>query len=270
MKTRFLLLFFLITFIFFSCTRYNDTVTPIKLPDSSSNYITFANGLKVTAYIVNNEEAGFNINSAKVLPVKLTIVNNSKYSAIIAGSQTFLIDKDNNAWPILSYKKALNRIKNSTEIGDTISGSAKPSLLGGLLGAVGGLAIGILTDKDVAESAGKGAAVGAAAGAVVGGISSYQNNGEEIEEDISNKHIRDKQILPDMITYGYLYFPGECKNPVKLRLAIEINGRLEVRTLNCLIKSNNNTKLYPAIWMVKCSLSVSIIKKWDFTIKLSI
>jgi hypothetical protein len=229
--STFSIIFSLLLFFIVGCAKYHDTVTPVKLPEASSNYVIFGSGMKVTAYIVNSKEAGFDIHGANVLPIKITIENNSKHAAIIAGSQTFLIDKDKNAWPILSYEKALNRIKNNTEIGNTIAGSAKPSILGGLLGAVGGLAIGILTDKDVAESTGKGAAVGAAAGAAIGGISAYQNSDEKVATDISEKHIRDKQILPNMITYGYLYFPGECKNPLQLRLAIEINGKLEVKKL---------------------------------------
>ncbi len=232
MKFKIFMMILFINIFFISCARYHDTVTPLKLPGATSNYVVFDNGLKVTAYIVPSKEAGFDEASAKVLPVKITIENNSKHAAIIAGSQTFLIDKDNNAWPILPYNKAVNRIKEATTIGNTLKGSTTPSILGGLLGAVGGLAIGILTDKDIAESAGKGAAVGAAAGATIGGISAYQNSGEKISNDISEKHIRDKQILPNMITYGYLYFPGECKSPNKLRLAMEINGRLEVKNIN--------------------------------------
>jgi uncharacterized protein YcfJ len=190
-------------------------------------------GLVFFISITNDEEAGFNIKSAEVLPVKITINNESKDTAMIAGSQCFLIDSKNNAWPILSYERAVERIKDNVIVGESIKGAKNPTILGGLIGAVGGLAIGILTDKDVKESAGKGAAVGAAAGAVVGGATGYSETEGKISRDISEQHIRDKQILPNMITYGFLYFPGEIdiKSVKELRLALEVNGKLEVKVL---------------------------------------
>jgi uncharacterized protein YcfJ len=214
------------------CSRYNYTVSPVKLPSKSNNMVVFNNGIKVSANVITEDkEAGFNIEKAKVLPVRITVNNESKDSAIIAGSQCFLIDNEDNAWPILSYDRAVERIKENVIVGESLSGAKTPAILGGLLGAVGGLAIGILTDKDIAESAGKGAAVGAAAGAVAGGIQGYSDTEKKISDDLAEQHIRDKQILPNMITYGFLYFPGEAKSVKELRLAIEVNGKLEVKTL---------------------------------------
>ncbi len=225
-------LFFMIFLIILGCSRYHDTVAPVKLPSQSNNMVVFGKGMKVTAQVItDNEVAGFDIQGAKVIPVRVTINNESKDTGIIAGSQCFLIDNDDNAWPLLSYEKAVNRIKEHVLIGESVAGAAKPSILGGLLGAVGGLAIGILTNEDIAESTGKGAAVGAAAGAVIGGVTKYSDTENKVATDISSKHIRDKQILPNMLTYGFLYFPGECKSPKELILAIEIDGKLQIRKM---------------------------------------
>ncbi len=229
---KFILFLTLTVFFACACSRYNYTVSPIKLPSKAKNMVVFDNAIKVSANIITDDkEAGFNIEKSKVLPVKITVNNESKYAAIIAGSQCFLIDNDNNAWPVLSYDRAVKRIKDNVIIGESLSGAKTPAILGGLLGAVGGLAIGILTDKDIAESAGKGAAVGAAAGAVAGGIQGYSDTERKISNDLAEQHIRDKQILPNMITYGFLYFPGEAKSVKELRLALEVNGKLEVKTL---------------------------------------
>jgi len=219
-------------FLIYGCSTYRYSVSPLKLPSKSKNMVVFNNGIKVSANIITvDKEAGFNIKSANVIPVRITINNESNDTAIIAGSQCFLIDKDNNAWPVLNYERAVQRIKDNVIVGESLKGAKTPAVLGGLLGAIGGLAIGILTDKDIAESAGKGAAVGAAAGAVAGGIQGYSDTESKISNDLAERHIRDKQILPNMITYGFLYFPGEAKSVEELRLALEINGKLEVRIL---------------------------------------
>ncbi len=229
-----LLLVVTIMFVLTACSRYNYKVSPIKLPSQSKNMVVFNNGIKVSAYVITkDEEAGFNIKKAKVLPVKVTINNESKDTATIVGPQCFLVDSKNNAWPILSYERAVERIKDNVIVGETIKGTKNTTILGGLLGAVGGLAIGILTDKDIAESAGKGAAVGAAAGAAIGGATAYSETEGKIRRDISEQNIKNKQILPNMITYGFLYFPGEIdlKSIKELRLALKINGKLEVKIL---------------------------------------
>ncbi len=227
-----LLLLFAI-FILSSCSRYKDTITPIKLPSASSNGVTFGKGIKVVANIIQkDEDVGFNIKKSRVLPVRVTINNESPDTALIVASQCFLIDTDENAWPILEYDKAVQRIQDNVLIGDTVASAAKPSLLGGLLGAVGGLAIGILTDKNIAETSAKGAAAGAAAGAIFGGVSGYQDSGSKVSSDISEKEIKNKSILPNMITYGFLYFPAEASNIKEIRFAIETNGKLEVKKLS--------------------------------------
>ena len=229
---KFVLFLISLSLLFIGCSRYNYTVSPIKLPSKSKNMVVFNNGIKVAAYVITKDkEAGFNIEKSRVLPVKITINNESNDTAIIAGSQCFIVDKEDNAWPILSYERAVERIKDNVIVGESLKGAKNPAVLGGLLGAVGGLAIGILTDKDVAESAGKGAAVGAAAGAVIGGATSYSDTEGKISRDISEQHIRDKQILPHMITYGFLYFPGEIKSIKELRFALEVNGKLEIKVI---------------------------------------
>jgi len=232
MKKSIIFLCCILIIIFSGCSRYHDTVSPIKLP-SGKKMVVFDGGIKVVAHLITNDKVvGFDIKSSKVIPVKVVINNESSNPAYIVGSQCFLIDSDNNAWPILSYDRVIQRIKNNTIIGETLSGTTKPTLLGGLLGAVGGLAIGILTDKNIAESAAKGAAVGAAAGAAMGGAEAYSKTESKISQDIAEKEVTVKEIQPNMITYGFLYFPGEAKNPVKLKFALKIKNKLEIKEIN--------------------------------------
>jgi hypothetical protein len=211
-----------------SCT-YKERVAPIALPETSANMVTVGDGLKISALAFTDPQAarnafGFDARRAGLLPVQVTFQNDSSRAVTVNPSQTFLIDSDRNAWPILPRSKAYERTKGFVEVGETLKGAAKPSLLLGAAGAVAGLAVGIVTGEDIAEAVGKGAALGAAGGAIAGGASSYATAGERIKEDLATMSLREETILPQQIAYGVLFFPGEPKEEAagaaELRLAL--------------------------------------------------
>ncbi len=223
----------LILFFFATCSRYNYTVTPFKLPEAAKNKVIFFNNIYVSAKIIkDSKKVGFDIKGAKVLPVMLGIDNKGDKPATILPSQCFIIDYNNNAWPILKTEQLAERVKNKVIVGQTVSGAKNPAILGALLGAVGGFAVAIATDKSVGESVGKGAAIGAAAGAVYGAAEKYPQVKNKISEDLENKSIDLKTILPNQLSYGFLYFPGEIKSIKELRIALQVGNKIEVKTIH--------------------------------------
>ncbi|MBN2284536.1 MAG: hypothetical protein JXO48_11660 [Deltaproteobacteria bacterium] len=212
------------------CTRYKQTVVPFQLPEASPNAIEAA-GAVIASKVYNDTKAaeeafGFDIIAAGVLPVQVAFDNKGTHSLEIIPQQTYLVDQDNNLWPILDAGIAYDRIAKKTEYGEVVSETAKPGLLGGAAGALIGAAIGIVTGENVAEAAGKGAAVGATAGVLMGGakgVSEDETVQQKIGEDLKTRSLEKKDIPPHQIAHGFIFFPGEAapKSPKELRLAIK-------------------------------------------------
>lgn len=221
------------------CT-YKDRVAPINLPDST-NGIVVGDGLKISAHAFTDpDEAkksfGLDAHKAGLLPVQLTFLNDSHSKVMVNPEQTFLIDRNNKAWPILSLEKTYQRAKGYVDIGETAKGAAKPALLLGAAGAVAGAAIGIVTGEDIGQAIGKGATIGAASGALIGGAKSYSETGEKIRDDILTMSLRNDAILPQQIAYGVLFFPAtpkeEAQGAVELRLSLTIGDTRRIVKLN--------------------------------------
>ncbi len=212
-----------------ACT-YRSRVAPIKLPEAAANMVE-VDGLKMTATAFVDREAaekafGFDIRKAGLLPVQVTFQNDGNRRVRVKPGQTFLIDNEQNAWPVLGAKETYARTKKFVEIGETVKGAATPALLLGAAGAVAGAAIGIITGENVGEMAGKGAVLGAAAGTIGGGADAYAKTGRRIRNDLARKTLKNEDILPGQIAYGVLFFPGapdeEAGSARELRLALDL------------------------------------------------
>ncbi len=240
---RFALIFItlLVTMIALGCTRYERKVVPFKMPSSLPNAVEVA-GADIAAKAYNTpadakSAFGFDIIAAGVLPVQVIFDNRGDHPLEIMADKTYLIDKDDNLWPILDAGLAYDRISRKTEYGEVLPEAAKPGLLGGAAGAVIGAAIGIVTGKNVAEAAGKGAAVGAAAGMTIGGAKGMADDGkvqQQIGEDLQTRSLERKPVPPHDIAHGFIFFPGEAAQELKeLRLTIKETdtGRLHALVL---------------------------------------
>jgi hypothetical protein len=221
------------------CT-YRDRVAPLNLPDDRNGGIVVGDGLKISALAFSSEAAakkslGFGARQAGLLPIQLTLQNDSPDRVRINPEQTFLIDNNNNAWPILSLEKTYQRTSGHVDIGETAKGAGKPALLMGAAGALAGLAVGVVTGQNVGEAMGTGAVIGAAGGAIVGGAKSYSETGGKIRDDLAAKTMRNEPILPHQIAYGVLFFPGmpgeEAEGVKELRLSLTIGGTPQVVVL---------------------------------------
>ena len=218
------LLFSLI--IIAGCARYERKVVPFKMPDAYTNATEVA-GATIAVKAYNREEAkaafGFDMVGSGVLPVQVIFDNRGKHPLEVVAGRTYLVDIQNNLWPILDQEIAYDRIAKESEFGEILPEGSKSGLLAGAAGAVIGAAIGIVTGTNVGEAAGKGAAVGAAAGLTMGGAKGLGDTKtpHKIGQDLRDRSLECRTVPPDDISHGFIFFPGEAKEKVKeIRLVI--------------------------------------------------
>ncbi|MBI5559186.1 MAG: hypothetical protein HY885_16305 [Deltaproteobacteria bacterium] len=231
--------FLALILILSSSCSYQERVQPVTLPAASKNYVVI-NGVQISAVAFADKQTakdsfGFDIRGAGLLPVQVVFQNDGDKPVSLLPEQTFLIDGKNQAWPVNSLERTYARVEKQVDVGETMAGAGKPALLFGAAGAIAGLAVGIVTGENIGESMGKGAAIGAAAGALGGGVSGYQNARGKIKEDLSQKALVNKQILPNQIGYGILFFPGfpeEAQEASRLKLTVTFAGEPHSVTLD--------------------------------------
>lgn len=217
-----------------ACTSYGERVAPVPLPSSQSNHVDVM-GAKLAAFpYVDDDSAeavfGFDIRSAGLLPIRFVIDNQSTGTIEIDPRQTFLIDEQGQAWPLLTSKQAYKRVSRRVEIGETFKGAVKPSVLMGAAGAVAGFAVGVLTGNNIGEAIAKGSVVGAGIGAIYGGGRRHESLDSEIRSDLQRHSLSNEKIGKGELAYGFLFFPGkdEAESAQALRLGLSLNGERHV------------------------------------------
>ncbi|MBW6486157.1 MAG: hypothetical protein K0B01_08435 [Syntrophobacterales bacterium] len=220
-----------------ACTTYERKVTPFKLPEAYPNAKTVAGATIAAKAYDGKEEAaaafGFDIRGAGLLPVQVVFDNAGNHPLEIVTGKTFLVDEENNLWPILDQGMAYDRLNKATELGRVLPEAGKGGLLAGAAGAAIGAAIGIVTGQNVAATAGKGAAVGAAAGITMGGAKGMTDSEVrgQIREDLQNRSLSAQTIAPHQVANGFIFYPGEAKKPKELRLSIRAADTKQVYPL---------------------------------------
>jgi hypothetical protein len=234
-----------VSLLFLPSCAYKERVQPITLPAGAMNHVV-VNGVQISAKAYADKKAakeafGFDIRGAGLLPVQVVFQNDGDWPVSLVAEQTFLIDSKNQAWPVNTLERTYSRIEKHVDVGETAAGAAKPALLLGAAGALAGLAVGIVTGDNIGEAMGKGAAIGAAAGAVGGGVTGYKDARGKIKQDLSQKALVNKEILPSQIGYGMLFFPGfaeEAQDAVQLRLTLSFSGEQHSVILDLLTPAN--------------------------------
>ncbi len=208
------------------CESYKRQVQPLKMPSAYPNAMEVA-GVTIAAKSYHDrqeakEAFGFDIVGAGLIPVQVIFDNKGKGAVEIVTAQTFLVDRENNLWPILESSMAYERIDKKTELGKVVPEGAKYGALAGIAGGIVGAAVGIVAGRNVGQAALQGAAVGAAAGAVLGGSRGLMDKDTQarIREDLQKRGLENKPIAPGDISYGFLFFPGESSKPDELRLRV--------------------------------------------------
>lgn len=215
---------------------YKQKPLPFRTPASYPNAIEVS-GTTIGAKAFDNkkeakEAFGFAIRDAGLLPVQLVLENQGIHPLSINAGQTFLEDEAGNLWPILDKKIAYERTTKYAETKEIFKEAAYSGFLGATAGAIVGAAVGIISGENLAEAAGKGAAVGAAGGALFGGAKGMVSNDvrKEIIDDLKKKSLEEKPVQPGILTFGFLFFPGEAKTAKHLRLQLKETdtGKLHV------------------------------------------
>ncbi len=223
MPTVFILIFFVIV----GCARYERKVVPFKMPEAFKN-VTEAGGATIAAQAYNRKEAknafGFDIVGSGVLPVQVIFDNRGSHRLKIIDSRTYLVDTENNIWPILDQEMAYDRIAKGSEDGEILPEGVRSGFLAAAAGAVIGAAIGIVTGTNIGEALGKGAALGAATGVTLGGAKGMDSTdvSHQISRDLQSRSLQRRPVPSGDISHGFIFFPGEAKEQAKeLRLAIK-------------------------------------------------
>lgn len=207
------------------CATYKTQYVPFKPPEKYANHQEIA-GVAVGGVAYPDKQAakkafGFDIRGAGLLPVMLVIDNKSGQTVQILTSQSFLVDGWGNYWPVISNSVAFNRMEKATQFSSFFgAGTGKGALLGAAAGGLLATAVGIVSGNDVAAYLGKGAAMGGAVGAVMGGVGEAGSGRREesISADLREKGLEGRSIPDQYLANGFLFFPGEAKSAVELRL----------------------------------------------------
>lgn len=228
----------IVLFSLFGCSRYETKIQPLKMPEAYPNLTKIGDTLMGAEAYSDSKKAeeafGFDIRGAGVLPVRVVFDNKGKFPLEILSSQTFLVDIENNAWPVLDQNLAYERLSKKTEMGEVAPKAVKYGALGGLAGGIIGAAIGIVSGSSVGDAAMKGAAAGAAAGAVIGGTKGLTDGEvqDRIQDDLNKRSLENRPVKPMEIAYGFIFFPGESKTAKELRIQVRNTATGQIYPLN--------------------------------------
>jgi len=228
----------ILSFIFvIACAKYETQVVPFKLPTAYQNSVEAGGAVIAAQAYADQKEAeaafGFDMIGTGILPVRVIFDNKGTHALDIVAAQTFLVDADNNLWPVLEEKLAYERMQKKTEFGKVGSEAAKYGGLGGIAGGIIGAAVGIVSGQKVAETAMKGAAIGAAAGATMGGSKGLADTDvqAQIRSDLEQRSLENRSVKAGEIAHGFIFFPGEAKKPTELRLQIRETDTKKLHSL---------------------------------------
>jgi hypothetical protein len=220
-----------------ACAPYGERIAPIPLPYSRSDHIDIQGAQVAAQAYVDPRQAetafGFDIRGAGLLPVRFALDNRSDSVVRVNPQQTFLIDVDGQAWPVLTADQAYNRISRAVEFQEIGKEAGKSAALIGAAGAVTGFALGVLLGEGVGKTTLQGVEVGAPVGAFFGGTDAAYGLETKIRQDLAAKSLRNQRIQPGELAYGVLFFPGkeEARTARSLRLSIELDSYPQVVSL---------------------------------------
>jgi hypothetical protein len=219
-------------------SSYETKVVPFKLPAAYPGSVEAGGAVIAAQAYADPKEAeaafGFDMIGAGILPVRVIFDNKGTHPLDIVTAQTFLVDTDQNLWPILEQQLAYERMQKKTELGKVLPEGAKYGGLGAVAGGVIGAAIGIVSGHNVGDAAMKGAAVGAVAGATMGGAKGLADPDaqDQIRSDLGKRSLENRSVKAGEIAYGFIFFPGEAtKKPTVLRLQIRESDTQKTHSL---------------------------------------
>jgi hypothetical protein len=231
-KTAVLLALAILAAVFFRSAHYGQR--PPEPPPSMAGQRVDVQGAQLAALAyADPDEAqrmfGFDIRGAGLLPVRLAIGNRSGGVIRIDPRQTFLIDRQGLAWPLLTADQARDRMAGAPASGGTAKSAAtsKPGVPeDGAAEIFTGFAMDLLLQAE-SEAAAPGRS---ALKTALAGENSPPRLEERIGQDIGLKSLRNPRLQPGEQAQGYLFFPGreEAQGADTLRLVLEMDGAPQV------------------------------------------
>jgi len=208
-------------------TAYKATPVGFELPERYPNAQQIAGAtVGAVAYAdprAAGEAFGFDVIDAGLLPVQVAFDHRGGNALAINPGQTFLENEEGRLWPVLNERFAYERVTRYAETKRIFRQGSYGAFLGGVAGALVGAAVGVVSGEDVGRSAAKGAATGAAGGGVIGGSAGAASAGEArraVMEDFNEKSLRNREIKPGELAYGFIFFPAEAATARSLRLQL--------------------------------------------------
>lgn len=225
------------TLLWWGCSTYEPKVAPFKLPEAYANMQRVAGAYVAARAWTNELEAqeafGFNIIRAGLLPVQVSFDNRGSQTLAIVPSQTFLINRKQELFPILEETEAYDRVSRATRSLEQVKGLTQGAIAGGATGALLGAAIGVVAGHSAGEAAMRGAAIGGAVGGLAGvGRGSETEAPRTIAENLARRNLKNKPIKPGELAYGIILFPREAGEPQALRLQLQDTDTHQTYTLN--------------------------------------
>lgn len=184
-----------------SCDSSQDRSVPAR--QAATGGATF----QALAYADPKQAFGFDIRSAGLLPVRVSINNPSAATLKLLPAQTFLIDAEGQAWPLLTTGQAFARLQQANAVAFGAPRLPAPDSLDALTG--------FALDLSVADSPSDAAPE------------------SHIGQSLSAQDLRNPKIPPGQAASGLLFFPGqdEAKAIRALRLCYALDDRTKCLNL---------------------------------------
>ena len=148
---------------------------------------------------------GFDILGSGLLPLRISIDNRGGSELKIIPRQTFLIDQDSQAWPLLTADQAFHRLEQTPSV--RFNPPRIPKLED--LDSATGFALDLAPRKSFSPTP-----------------NAYAQPETRISKRISDKDLRNPSLPAGSVSSGVLFFPGrdEAKSASKLWLCYEQGG----------------------------------------------
>jgi len=198
-----------------ACTGREDHAAPIPLAASQAEPVEVDGARFQALAFENGPQAatafGFDVRAAGLLPLRVSIDNRGGGLRVVP-RQTFLVDRDGQAWPLLTSGQASERLGRA---GIQPQGVPRVPVAKGL-DVLTGFALDMLVGPAFASDAEASARPETPAGAA-----------------FAEKNQRNPSVRSGQAASGVLFFPGqeEAHGARALRLCYEQDGRLKFLTL---------------------------------------
>jgi len=202
-----------------ACGGRQEPAAPLALPAGQAKPVE-AEGVRFQAQAFEDprqaaQAFGIDLRGAGLLPVRISISNHGSGAVKVVPRQTFLIDLDGQAWPLLTAGQASSRLGAVAAMpAPTPTPTLAPTPAA--LDALTGFALDMLAGP-----------------AFVGEAEGYTPPGKGIGQDLADQVLRNPSVPAGQVASGVLFFPGreEAHGARGLRLCYAQGGNLKFLVL---------------------------------------